>query len=256
MLSNRFRGTHDPVKNPECKNGRCPDHGKKFKSSGVRLRRFDVRNPLARRGPILNPDEVVICDTRFDVIISYPLSGPIKIAMLSPSDKGFTRRELIDSLKYIYEFIYREEERTATPTVYEYREACATCENKSLEGCVSACGSDDRCSICYEVDKKTCCALPCGHKFHKHCVLPWIKKHNTCPLCRRYVKSCDGCKGLGFVTHVRENVVIPPEERGFFHNRNTTDGIFGIWGHDFDDLILEGLLYDHKNKLLRIYVGS
>ena len=55
------------------------------------------------------------------------------------------------------------------------------------------------CSICMDSfrEKETCIELPCGHKFHLNetkeddsedvlCdgLLPWLQKHNTCPVCR------------------------------------------------------------------------
>ena len=42
------------------------------------------------------------------------------------------------------------------------------------------------CSICFEAQHVGDLALklPCGHCFHKNCVYPWLKKHNTCPVCR------------------------------------------------------------------------
>lgn len=44
----------------------------------------------------------------------------------------------------------------------------------------------DHCVVCQEKfqcsDDVTC--LPCKHKFHRPCVLPWLETHNTCPICR------------------------------------------------------------------------
>ena len=46
--------------------------------------------------------------------------------------------------------------------------------------------SCDQCSICledYEPDT-TVRQLPCNHCFHTDCLIPWLKEHRTCPLCR------------------------------------------------------------------------
>jgi len=53
-------------------------------------------------------------------------------------------------------------------------------------------GGDDRdsCVICvtpYEAGE-ACSVLPgCTHMFHKPCVARWLRKKNTCPLCRATV---------------------------------------------------------------------
>lgn len=246
-----------PVKNPQYKDQKCPLYGKKTRSFGVHLKDFDINNPTASFGePIFNTEEIVIEDKRFDVIISYPLRDPIKISMIAPSEKGFSRKELIYSLKHIYDFIYREEERTSSPTIYEYQEDCKDCKDKTVNTFFKECQLRENCAICYTLGKKSGCTLPCGHNFHYKCALKWIEENNTCPLCRDYVKKCETCKGLGFVIYTRENVVIPVEERGIFHNRNSTDGVFGIWGHDFEDLFLDKLFYDNKNKMLRIQINT
>eukprot|EP00939_MAST-03C_sp_MAST-3C-sp1_P004292 g4292.t1 len=42
------------------------------------------------------------------------------------------------------------------------------------------------CSVClteYELNEKIV-VLPCTHAFHKDCLSPWLKDHNTCPVCR------------------------------------------------------------------------
>ncbi|CAN6204324.1 unnamed protein product [Urochloa humidicola] len=49
---------------------------------------------------------------------------------------------------------------------------------------------EERCAICvtpYE-DGEPCSVLPgCEHMFHKPCVAKWLRKKNTCPLCRATV---------------------------------------------------------------------
>ena len=32
---------------------------------------------------------------------------------------------------------------------------------------------------------------PCGHTFHPYCCLPWLRKQNTCPVCRHELPSDD-----------------------------------------------------------------
>ncbi len=242
-------------KNPDYIGGKCPRFGKEIPAY-VQLKNFDVETTLVGSQPLHNPDEIVIGDTKFDVVIRYPLRDPVRISMFAPHETGFTRRELIDSLQQIYEFIYREEERTATATSYEYREDCPECAEKEAAEFLRSVGMPERCTICYCKEGRAGTKLPCGHIFHTNCITPWIESNNTCPLCRQYVKSCDSCKGLGFISQTRENVVIPPEFRGGFRNRNTTDGLFGIWGHDFEDLYLEKLFYNRAQKRLEISVGS
>jgi hypothetical protein len=39
---------------------------------------------------------------------------------------------------------------------------------------------------------------------------------------------------------------IPPKKRKGVHNRNDTNGDFGIWGHDLSDLVLSGIRIHQK----------
>ncbi|XP_047322519.1 E3 ubiquitin-protein ligase SIRP1-like [Impatiens glandulifera] len=44
-----------------------------------------------------------------------------------------------------------------------------------------------QCCIClddFEVGKEEAKEMPCKHKFHGECILPWLKLHSTCPVCR------------------------------------------------------------------------
>lgn len=48
---------------------------------------------------------------------------------------------------------------------------------------------DSCCAVCqdsYHADE-TVCKLPCGHSYHKDCVVPWLERHCTCPVCRHEV---------------------------------------------------------------------
>ncbi|KAL4197864.1 hypothetical protein AMTRI_Chr04g190420 [Amborella trichopoda] len=57
------------------------------------------------------------------------------------------------------------------------------------------------CSICLEdfevgVEAKE---MPCLHKYHSECILPWLKLHSTCPVCRFQMPAEERDKGTSGV---------------------------------------------------------
>ncbi|KAI9333827.1 hypothetical protein BDR26DRAFT_594798 [Obelidium mucronatum] len=57
-------------------------------------------------------------------------------------------------------------------------------------------GPSTPCAICVEPFNPTdqedpAKTLPCKHIFHKKCLIPWLKLHNTCPFCRWEVPTDD-----------------------------------------------------------------
>ncbi|KAL2020524.1 hypothetical protein VTK56DRAFT_8324 [Thermocarpiscus australiensis] len=62
-----------------------------------------------------------------------------------------------------------------------------------LGGCADGKG---KCVICVDdmVRGDHAAVLPCSHFFHGDCVTPWLKLHNTCPVCRRPIEEEDKVK--------------------------------------------------------------
>lgn len=49
------------------------------------------------------------------------------------------------------------------------------------------------CPICTETFEfnEPAKKMPCAHIFHADCVIPWLKRHCSCPLCREEIQSND-----------------------------------------------------------------
>jgi hypothetical protein len=248
------------VDNPEYTDYKCP-RVNKLERTFVRLHSFDIEQPLGGTGPLYYPDMIVIPDTDFSITLSYPLSYPVDVTIRSPTSKGFTLAELIYSIKILYHYIYQEEERTSTPRCYHLKKDCRKCRNKKIIDFVKECTPfrEDECSICYNKYSESTgesCKLPCNHVYHKQCIFRWLENTKTCPLCRRKVIECDDCNGSGIIYYDYNGIVIPIEHRGTILNRNTTDGVYGIFGHDLEDLVIEHIHYNRVEKLLTLHIGS
>ena len=47
----------------------------------------------------------------------------------------------------------------------------------------------DVCAVCLEEVRERATRLPCSHKYHSECVLPWLAIHPDCPCCRALVPA-------------------------------------------------------------------
>lgn len=58
---------------------------------------------------------------------------------------------------------------------------------------VEVSGEEVECAICKEMmmEGRDVCQLPCQHLFHWMCILPWLRKRNTCPCCRFQLPTDD-----------------------------------------------------------------
>jgi uncharacterized Zn finger protein (UPF0148 family) len=52
---------------------------------------------------------------------------------------------------------------------------------------------DVKCPVCLKeyTQSETVKKLPCNHTFHADCILPWLSKTNSCPLCRFELETDD-----------------------------------------------------------------
>lgn len=71
---------------------------------------LDDANKYIKR--LINADEIVIPYSRVSVFIDYPLEKPAIITLMA-SNKGFSRKELVQKISKAYHEIYKEEELSA-----------------------------------------------------------------------------------------------------------------------------------------------
>ena len=68
---------------------------------------------------LVNADEIVLPFKTATIIIRYPLNNPVRFE-LRPSEKGFTRKQLIQEISRKYHEIYTEEEKPGNKTNGKY----------------------------------------------------------------------------------------------------------------------------------------
>ena len=239
------------------KEGKC-DKNNTIEKTIINISNFNIETAELDGNGILYKSELkVIPDNSFSLSINFPLSYNFELIIRNDIKKGFTLKELIKYIKKLYKFIYEEEERTATPQTIEIKKYCITCENKDFNKYIKTISTDninEECSICYnELNTASHIAnLSCNHLFHFDCVKTWFINNGKCPICRSNVFNCNNCDGSGIIYYNFVGIVVPIEERGLNLQRNRTNGIFGIYDYDYEDLYIQKLSYDRIKKKLCI----
>ena len=54
-------------------------------------------------------------------------------------------------------------------------------------------GIENTCAVCKDEFKigEDCLLMPCNHHFHENCIMPWLSKRNSCPVCRYELPTDD-----------------------------------------------------------------
>ena len=249
--------------NPDHVNGKCP-RNKKLEKIGIHLASFDPDNTDNMAcGPLVDADKIIIPDSIFKIEVTYPLTRKTQIIIAADSEyeNGFKLKQIIYLIRTIYKCIYQIEERTATPLTYKVRQPCDACldvsATKFLKRVYLGENSQQECCICNEIYSKTKkpCKLNCQHIFHRNCIKTWLESgSNTCPICRQSIVQCKECDNTRVRITEHMNVVVPTEHRGYHQGRNHTDGEFGIYDVDFEDLTLCSMEYRRTTKTLLLQV--
>ena len=243
------------VDNPTYIDGKC-DRYSQEESTCVSIAKFDETDHN-----ITNPDEIVISDTSYNMTISYPLIKEVNFTF--ESAHGFSRLDVINNIVKSYKNIYRIEEETAPDQTFYFEKKCTSCQHtivKPTEFVINADSAD--CVICLDqlLPGEVSCKLDCGHFYHTKCIDTWFgqNKNKLCPLCKKsqiQIINCGNCAD-GIMSVEFKGKVLPVEMRGFLLNRPQTHGVYGIWGHDIGDLVIESLEYDSGTKYLTMFIGS
>jgi hypothetical protein len=272
------------IENPEYKDGKCSFYHK-INQSMINLNNFNDETLQTSDGILVYDNQIVVPDNEIYVQISFPLKYTRKILIKNKNTLGFSLSELITYIKKLYRWIYEEEEKTCTSQTHSilYSCDCTTIPNseklkksrddkiimeKTKEITCSIClDSEDTTLECKEhndfenfslntppnIDNETgtgtgtIAKTLCNHVFHTKCIDKWLEINKKCPLCREDLMKCELCEGKEVLCKEYIGKVIPRSMRSY---RNNTDGFFGIYTYDFEDLYIENMFYNRTTKTL------
>lgn len=228
----------------------------------IPIHSFSLNDPHGLEGKLFYPDLIVIPDESFNVYLTFPFNTTVEVGVKTHTP--ITLRELLELIKQLYIQIYEDEEKTSESTLFTITRSCE-CVNSDLKSKVASMLvntadlntlPEDGCSVCYMPLEQQIVKLSCNHLFHKECIFSWIDKGTgfTCPLCRTAIHNCNECNNNQIITTEEEYVVLPVHLRDLSMDRNTTNGIYGIYTHDLENLYITELKYNRIMKLLQVSV--
>lgn len=254
-----------------------------YHPSSIHLSRFKREQPTTVDGDLLFYDQIVIPESSIYLDLSFPFSHSKKIQINAESSLGFSLGELVETIREVYQWAYEKEEQTASEQHFSIQTLCQLCSSYSAGDqtryySISNSDTDadnEKCPICLDVLQNHKAVTKCNHFYHPQCIQTWVEKDSNndgyndgynddnndnnndknkkCPLCRAHLLQCDECDGGGWKIENYVGKVVPKSLRGFTQ-RNQTDGIFGIYHHDYEDLFLEHMVYHRITKTLHLKI--
>ncbi|XP_050204609.1 E3 ubiquitin-protein ligase RING1-like [Mercurialis annua] len=108
-------------------------------------------------------------------------------------DSKLSKEMQIEALKKLKKEIYNPTpKRLSTRLCLYYRDQAANVVNQMAREKQE---DEQKCAVCLEEfePKETVMMTPCDHMFHEACIVPWVKSHGQCPVCR--FELCDKISG-------------------------------------------------------------
>lgn len=216
---------------------------------------------------------------------TLPLRGTVKLLMEHPLrrpqvqvhtfDEDVSLSTLVRMFHEWYERVYREEEETSTHKEHWIPQKCPDCTEETytdakIDDFVTILEQPEDCSICFDetihADDALVRIRKCRHAFHRSCLLRWFntprprdsdldpdEKHNSCPICRQPIITCETCDSTRILKR-RYFGAVPPHDPNNDEqiDRPETDGPYGIHTIYYEDLFFKGLVYDSNARTVRL----
>ncbi|KAJ9554893.1 hypothetical protein OSB04_009507 [Centaurea solstitialis] len=121
------------------------------------------------------------------------LSNYVSDATLTLSGVGFTNSETLIEFIEVVRKCRRFVDVMGCGDRKEGREVAASVAAVVALPSVEVQQGGKECVVCKEEMRqgRDVCELPCEHRFHWMCILPWLVKRNTCPCCRHRLPTDD-----------------------------------------------------------------
>ncbi|KAL9243721.1 hypothetical protein vseg_017576 [Gypsophila vaccaria] len=138
-----------------------------------------------------------------------PVSQPI-----DADESKLTKEQQETVLKSLVRHTYTHVPKTSRRVSLYYRDL-----NKDVNRRTSGKNTDEDgkiCAVCLEDfnDGEDVMLTPCKHMFHEECIVPWVKNHGKCPVCRSGL--CDSIRENASAGLSRGRGAAMPAEHGLF----------------------------------------